>query len=81
MLRAQQQATALSVMPTPQPGSGCPVPAKPHYTREESYQIMQWEISILRKQIREFQEERKQYFTKKQPDSAAAPPNPVASSA
>ncbi len=81
MQRAQEQAAALSVMPTPQPGSGCPVPAKPHYTREESYQMMQWEISRLRKQIREFQEERKQFFTKKQPDSAAPSPNPAANSA
>ena len=81
MLRAQEQAAALSVMPTPQPGSGCPVPAKPHYTREESYQVMQWDISRLRKQIREFQEERKQYFAKKQPDSAAPSPNPAANSA
>lgn len=81
ILRAQEQAAALSVMPTPQPGSGCPVPAKLHYTREEGYQIMQWEVSRLRKQIREFQEERKRDFERKQPAPAAPPPNPVASSA
>jgi hypothetical protein len=81
MLGAQEQAAALSVMPTPQPGSGCPVPAKPHYTREESYQVMQWEISSLRKQVREFQEARKQELTRKQPAAAAVSPDTAANSA
>jgi len=81
MLGAQEQAAALSIMPTPQPGSGCPVPVKAHYTREESYQLLQSEINRLRKQVREFQEERKRDIIKKQPASAAASLNPAANSA
>jgi hypothetical protein len=86
MLHAQEQAAALSVMPTPQPGSGCPVPAKPYYTREESYQLLQWEVHRLRKQVSEFQQQQKRLLdiamSKKQPAAAAAPsPNPAVNSA
>ena len=42
---AEERAAILSVAPTSQPGAGCPVPAKPHYTREEGYQLLQWEDS------------------------------------
>jgi hypothetical protein len=74
MRRAEEQAAVLSIAPNPQPGTGCPVPAKIHYTREEAYQGLQWEVHHLRKQIREYEEERKQQFKKMQPASATAPP-------
>jgi hypothetical protein len=84
--QAQEVAAATSVVPTPLPGAGCPVPAKLQYTREEGYQIMQWEVHRLRKQVREFQEQQKQVLRdlelrKKQPAPAAASPNQAANSA
>jgi hypothetical protein len=72
MRGAAEQAAVLSIAPTPQPGSGCPRPAKSHYTREEDYQGMQWEIHRMRQQIREYQEEKKRELAKKQPASAPA---------
>jgi hypothetical protein len=73
MRGAAEQAAVLSIAPTPQPGSGCPRPAKSHYTREEDYQGMQWEIHRMRQQIREYQEEKKRELAKKQPTSATTP--------
>jgi hypothetical protein len=82
MRRAEELAAVLSIAPTPQPGAGCPVPAKIHYTREESYQIFQWQIHRMKQQIREFEEERKREFAKKQPASAPPPlAEPLSSSA
>jgi len=81
MVGAQEQLAALSVVPTLQPGVGRPVPAKGLYTRDEAYQMMQWEINRLRKQVREFQEERNQKFEKKQAASITASINTVTNSA
>jgi hypothetical protein len=82
MRRAEEQAAALSIAPNPLPGSDCPVPAKIQYTREEAYQCLQWEIHFMRKQIREFQEERKRESNKIQAASAIPPlAEPVSSSA
>ena len=53
MRGAAEQAAVLSIAPNPQPGAGCPVPAKIHYTREEAYQVMQWQIHRMQQQIRE----------------------------
>ena len=78
--RAEEQAAVLSLAPNPLPGTDCPVPAKSHYTREEAYQILQWEVHSLRKQIREEQElkrlEGKRQEDKKKLSASAHPPLP-----
>jgi hypothetical protein len=82
MRGAEEQAAVLSIVPTPLPGAGCPVPAKLQYTREEAYQLMQWQIHHMQKQIREYEEERKRELKKKQAASATAPlAEPLSSSA
>ena len=73
MREAEEQAAVLSITPTSQPGAGCPVPAKIHYTREEAYQVLQWQIHRMKQQIREYQDERKRELTKKQAASATPP--------
>jgi hypothetical protein len=85
--RAEEQAAALSIAPNPLPGTDCPVPPKNHYTREEAFQILQWEVHSLRKQIRQAQEltqpdEKRQEDKKKRSASAYAPlPEPLSSRA
>jgi hypothetical protein len=80
--RAEEQAAVMSIAPNPQPGGPCPVPAKDRYTREEAYQGLQWEIHLMRKQIREYHEEKKRQFKKMQPAPATPPlPGPLSSSA
>ena len=73
MRGAAEQAAVLSIAPTPQPGSGCPRPAKSHYTREEAYQSMQWEVHRMRQQIREYEEQRKRDLKKIQAASVTPP--------
>jgi hypothetical protein len=82
MREAELQVAVLSIVPAPQPAAGCPVPAKIHYTREEAYQVLQWQIHRMKQQIREFEDERKREFRKMQPASATPPPaGPLSSSA
>jgi hypothetical protein len=71
--RAEEQAAVLSVAPNPLPGADCPVPPKSHYTREESYQILQWEVHSLRKQIRQ-EQELKRLDQKRQETKRSSPP-------
>ncbi len=81
MRRAEEQVAVLSVVPTAEPDAGCPVPAKLRYTREEAYQLMQWQIHRMRKQIREYDEEKKREYNKKLAASVTAAPKPAASTA
>jgi hypothetical protein len=73
MRAAEEQAAVLSVAPTLQPGTSHPVPFKVHYTREEAYQSLQWEIHQMKQQIRAYKEERKLELSKKQAASATPP--------
>jgi hypothetical protein len=73
MRAAEEQAAILSVAPTLQPGTSHPVPFKVHYTREEAYQSLQWEIHQMKQQIRAYKEERKLELSKKQAASATPP--------
>jgi hypothetical protein len=77
MARAQEFLAARAVAPPLQPGGGCPVPAKLPYNREEGYQMMQWEILRLRREVRASQQ-RDPEFQKKQPASSTPPPDPAA---
>jgi hypothetical protein len=70
MRGAEEQATVLAIAPTSQPGADRPVPVKSQYTREESYQLFQWQIHRMTKQIREYEEERRQEQRKKAVASA-----------
>ena len=81
MRAAEEQAAIYAVAPTYQPGTGCPVPAKIHYTREEAYQSLQWEIHRMKQQIRAYKEERKLELSKKQAASATGVPNPASNTA
>jgi hypothetical protein len=82
MRAAEEQVAVLSIAPTYQPGTGCPVPSnKVHYTREEAYQSLQWEIHRMKQQIRAYKEERKLELSKKQAASATAVPNPASNTA
>lgn len=81
-LAAQEQATVLATMPMPQAGAGCPVPLKPHYTREEAYQLLQWEVTRTRREIRESHEQFQKLISQKRPPAAvAAAPAPVSETA
>jgi hypothetical protein len=79
MREAEEQAAVLSVAPTFQPGA--PVPPKVHYTREEAYQSLQWEIHQMKQQIRAYKEERKLELSKKQAASATGVPSPASNTA
>jgi hypothetical protein len=81
MRGAEEQAAILSVGPTPLLNS--PFPTKAAYTRDESYQMMQYEIQSLRKEVREYREERDAFIQRirKQPASATPLPEPAASTA
>lgn len=79
MRKAEEQAAVMAIAPTPQPGAGCPVSAKIHYTREEAYQVLQWQIHHMQKQIREYEEERKLAFKKMLAASATPPPERLTS--
>ena len=81
MRQAEEQAAVLSIAPTYQPGTNCPVPAKVHYTREEGYQLMQWQIHRLQQQIRGYEAERKLELSKKPVASATPAPDPVSNTA
>ncbi len=81
MRAAEEQAAILSVAPTLQPGISHPAPFKVHYTREEAYQSLQWEIHQMKQQIRAYKEERKLELSKKQAASATAVPNPASDTA
>ena len=81
MRAAEDQVAALSIAPTYEPGTGCPVPSKVHYTREEAYQSLQWEIHQMKKQIHAYKEERKLELSKKHAASATTTPEPLAGSA
>ncbi len=81
MREAAERAAILSVAPTPQPGAGCPVPAKPHYTREEGYQLLQWEVHHMRQQIREYEKERNRELKKILVASVTGSPAPVSNTA
>ena len=76
MRAAEDQAAIYAVAPTYQPGTDCPVPAKVHYTREEAYQSLQWEIHRMKQQIRAYKEERKLELSKKQAASATGRAQP-----
>jgi hypothetical protein len=62
---------------------GSPVAAKASYNREESYQLMQYEIQSLRKEVREYREERDAFIERirKQPASAAPLPESLSDTA
>jgi hypothetical protein len=77
MRAAEEQVAARSIAPTYEPGTGCPVPSKVHYTRDEAYQMLQWQIHRMKQEICAYKEERKLELTKKQ--AAAAPPPPAES--
>jgi hypothetical protein len=81
MREAEDQAAIYAVAPAYQPGTGCPVPAKIHYTREEAYQSLQWEIHQMKQQIRAYKEERKLELSKKQAASATGVPNAASNTA
>ncbi len=81
MRRAEEQAAVLSIAPTYQPGTNCPVSPKLHYTREEAYQLMQWQIHRLQQQIRSYEEVKKLELSKKPAASATLAPDPVSNTA
>jgi hypothetical protein len=81
MRAAEDQAAVYAVAPTYQPGTGCPVPSKIHYTREEAYQSLQWQIHQMKQQIRAYKEERKLELSKKQATSETGPPNSASNTA
>jgi hypothetical protein len=59
----------------------CPVAPKIHYTREEAYRSLQWEIHQMENQIRAYKEERNLELSKKQASSATGVPNPASNTA
>lgn len=81
MRAAEEQVAVHSVAPTYEPGTGCPVPSKVHYTRDEAYQVLQWQIHRMKQEIRAYKEERKLELSKKPSASAADVPNPASNTA
>jgi hypothetical protein len=81
MRAAEDQVAAFSIAPTYQPGTGCPVPSKIHYTRDEAYQTLQWQIHRMKQEIRAYKEERKLELSKKPSASAPDVPNPASNTA
>jgi hypothetical protein len=81
MRAAEDQAAILSVAPTLQPGISHPAPFKVHYTRDEAYQSLQWEIHQMKQQIRAYKDERKLELSKKQVAPATSVPNPASNTA
>jgi hypothetical protein len=81
MRAAEEQVAIHSVAPTYEPGTGCPVPARLHYTQDEGYQMLQWQIHRMKQEIHAYKEERKLELSKKPSASAADAPNPASNTA
>jgi hypothetical protein len=81
MRAAEEQVAAHSIAPTYEPGTGCPVPSKVHYTRDEAYQMLQWQIHRMKQEIRAYKEERKLELSKMPSASVTGVPSPASNTA
>ena len=62
MRKADELAAVLFIAPTGQPGGGAS--AKGNYTREEAYQTLQWEVHSLRKELKEYHQQKAEQLKK-----------------